>query len=128
MRLLLDTHIFLWLNSEPAKLSVKALEACSNPDNHLYLSLISLWEIQIKAQLGKLHLQSSWQKMLEVQRVENGLQTLPLSENHIKQLGQLPSHHKDPFDRLLIAQAQTEEMLLVSADGVFTAYDVDLIW
>jgi len=66
--------------------------------------------------------------MLEVQRVENGLQTLSLDENHIKQLSQLASHHKDPFDRLLIAQAQTEEMPLVSADGVFTAYDVDLIW
>jgi len=127
VRLLLDTHIFLWLNSEPEKLSATALEACGNPDNHLYLSLISLWEIQIKFQLGKLHLQSSWQKMLEVQRVDNGLQTLSLDENHIRQLSQLAPHHKDPFDRLLIAQAQTEKMPVVSADRVFTAYDVDLI-
>lgn len=128
MRLLLDTHVFLWLNSDPGKLSTKALNACAEPHNQLYLSLVSLWEIQIKSQLGKLHTTVPWQKMLAVQRAENGLQTLTMTEGHIEQLGQLHPYHKDPFDRLLFAQAQTEQMVLVTADKIATAYELELIW
>lgn len=127
MNLLLDTHIFLWLNDRPEKLSNQALKSCADPTNSIYLSLISLWEIQIKSQLGKLTISASWQTMVQTQSEENGLQILSLSQAHIEQLDLLGSHHRDPFDRMLIAQARAEEMVLVSADGVFENYDVMVI-
>ncbi len=128
MKLLLDTHIFLWLNDRPEKLSVAAMEACGNAENSLYLSLISLWEIQIKRQLGKLDIQAPWQEMMKTQKMENGLEVLPLKESHIEQLDRLEPHHRDPFDRMLISQAQVEGMEMVSADRAFTSYNVALIW
>ena len=127
-KLLIDTHIFLWLNDGPEKLSERALESCSDPSNLLYLSLVSLWEIQIKCQLGKLTTSVSWQRMVETQKEDNGLQILSLQEAHITQLESLILHHRDPFDRMLIAQARSEEMLLVSKDGAFNDYEVDVIW
>lgn len=128
MKLLLDTHIFLWLNDNPEKLSAVAMDACQNLDNSLYLSLISLWEIQIKRQLGKLDIQAPWQEMVKTQQVENSLEVLPLKEGHIEQLDRLEHHHRDPFDRMLISQAQVEGMKMVSADHAFTSYDVAVIW
>lgn len=116
--LLLDTHIFLWLNDQPEKLSRAALESCADPKNSIHLSLISLWEIQIKSQLGKLQLNVPWQSMVQKQCQENGLQVLALSEAHIEQLELLAPHHRDPFDRMLIAQAQVEKMVLVSVDSI----------
>ncbi|MEM9153111.1 MAG: type II toxin-antitoxin system VapC family toxin [Cyanobacteria bacterium P01_F01_bin.3] len=112
-QLLLDTHIFLWLNDRPESLSKAALKICATPTNELFLSLVSLWEIQIKAQLGKLHMSVPWSTMVQRQRDENCLQILAISEAHIEQLGSLELHHRDPFDRLLIAQAQIEKMPLV---------------
>jgi PIN domain nuclease of toxin-antitoxin system len=116
MRLLLDTHCFLWLNGQPEKLGA------------VFLSLISLWEIQIKHQLGKLDLKVPWQQMLNVQQAQNDMQILPVSLPYILQLGQLPMHHGDPFDRMLVAQAQFEGMALVTADAAMRPYDVEVIW
>ncbi|MEO0647646.1 MAG: type II toxin-antitoxin system VapC family toxin [Cyanobacteria bacterium J06650_10] len=126
-QLLLDTHIFLWLNDRPERLSKTAIESCADPTNELFLSLVSLWEIQIKSQLGKLQMSVPWPTMVQKQRDENGLQILAISEAHIEQLGSLNWYHRDPFDRLLIAQAQTEKMYLVSADGAFSHYEVTVI-
>ena len=126
--LLIDTHIFLWLNDKPEKLSEKALESCADPNNSIYLSLISLREIQIKSQLNKLQTSVPWEMMVETQQEENDLQVLTLSKAHIEQLSQLAMHHRDPFDRMLIAQARTEKMTLVSADRAFESYDIELIW
>ena len=126
-QLLLDTHIFLWLNDCPERLSRTAIENCANPANDLFLSLVSLWEIQIKSQLGKLQMSVPWQTMVQKQRDENGLQVLAISEAHIEQLGLLTLHHRDPFDRMLIAQAQAETMSLVSADSLFSSYGVTVI-
>ena len=92
MKLLLDTHIFLWLNSNPEKLTSRIHEACCNPENQLYLSLVSPWEIQIKQQLGKLHLNSELSDLLEVQIEQNGLNILPIKLEHIYALNALPQN------------------------------------
>lgn len=128
MNLLLDTHVFLWLNDTPEKLSPAALTACLDENNTLFLSLASAWEIQIKQQLGKLELSESLHTLVTTQQQQNGLQLLPIEMAHIEALSQLPSLHRDPFDRLLIAQSIQQHMQIVSADQVFTGYPVELIW
>ncbi|MBS3964259.1 MAG: type II toxin-antitoxin system VapC family toxin [Methylomonas sp.] len=128
MNLLLDTHVFLWLNDTPEKLSPAALAACQDENNTLFLSLASAWEIQIKQQLGKLELSESLHTLVTTQQQQNGLQLLPIEMAHIEALSQLPSVHRDPFDRLLIAQSIQQHMQIVSADQVFTGYPVELIW
>lgn len=128
MKLLLDTHAFLWLNAAPARVGKSAMPACQDRSNALYLSLASLWEIQIKHQLGKLDLKLPWAQMLDAQQQANGLEVLPVSVDHIQALEQLPAHHRDPFDRMLIAQARAEGMTLVSADAAMHPYDVSTLW
>jgi PIN domain nuclease of toxin-antitoxin system len=128
MKLLLDTNVFIWLNDAPHRVRDRVITVIANPDNDLFLSLTSIWEMQIKIQLGKLELSDSLPDILKTQQVENNIQILTINLNHIWSLENLPNHHRDPFDRLLIAQAQTEDMTLVSADGMFELYDVDLLW
>ncbi len=128
MKLLLDTHVFLWLNDTPEKLSPTALAACHDENNTLYLSLVSAWEIQIKQQLGKLELSESLQTLIYTQQQQNSLQLLAIELAHIEALRQLPSVHRDPFDRLLIAQSIQQQMHMMSADQIFTAYPVKLVW
>lgn len=128
MKLLLDTNVFIWLNDSPHRVREQVMTVIASPDNDLFLSLTSIWEMQIKIQLGKLELSDSLPDILKTQQVENNLQVLAIDLNHIWSLKNLPNHHRDPFDRLLIAQAQTEGMTLVSADGIFEMYDVDLLW
>ena len=134
MTLLLDTHIFLWLMHESEKLSKLALEACKDSNNRLYLSIASVWEMQIKHQLGKLELNISLEEMIEEQGQTNDLQILPITTKHILALYNFPFqlkpsfYHKDPFDRILIAQAVVENAYLVSADSVFKNYQVKLLW
>lgn len=103
MKLLLDTHIFLWLNDTPEKLSDVARQVCEDMENSLYLSMASIWEIQIKQQLGKLQLGTSWRQMVKIQQQDNGMLVLPIELAHIEALNDLPAVHRDPFDRLLIA-------------------------
>ncbi len=103
MKLLLDTHIFLWLNFEPEKLSDHIRDVCSDSANQLYLSMVSPWEIQIKQQLGKLKFQSPLNKLINVQIEQNDLILLPIQLKHIYALSDLPHIHKDPFDRLDVA-------------------------
>ena len=127
MNLLLDTHIFLWLNEQPEKLSANILKHCEDSKNTLFLSHVSPWEIQIKQQLGKLTLDEPLQAVIETQQQENDLQLLSIKLSHIYALAQLPHHHRDPFDRLLIAQAIVEEMSVISVDGHFAEYPVKLV-
>ncbi len=127
MKLLLDTHIFLWLNSHPQKLSETILEACANTNNQLVLSHVSPWEIQIKQQLGKLQLDAPLSKLVETQIDQNNMQMLPIKLKHIYALNTLPAIHKDPFDRLLIAQAGIESMTLVSVDKKIQQYSIEVI-
>ena len=128
MKLLLDTHTFLWLDGSPEQLSPTALVACENPTNQLYLSVVSAWEIQIKHQINRLQLEVPLDEMIRGQQAANDLSILSVELHHIYALQQLPLHHNDPFDRLLIAQAKAEQMRLVSADSQFAPYLVDVIW
>ena len=124
MKLLLDTHILLWMAEAPHKLTKNAQDAIQDPQNLLFLSVVSVWEMQIKAQIGKLHLPLPIREFVTVQRVINQIHTLPVMEGHIWALDTLPTFHKDSFDRLLIAQAITENCQFVTADAVFAQYPV----
>ncbi len=128
MNLILDTHTFIWWADEPEKLSVSALHALENEDNRLLLSLVSLWEMQIKIQLGKMNLRLPLQDLITSQEQANGVEILPITQDHIFALDQLPFHHKDPFDRLLIAQCLIEQGCLVSADPKLAVYSATLLW
>lgn len=127
-RLLLDTHTFLWWDSKPDQLTATVLALCRDPSVILFLSLVSLWEIQIKSGLGKLPLSLPLAEIIRDQQAQHGLQLLPILPAHIYALDGLPLHHKDPFDRLLIAQALTEGLPLASADSLITPYPISVIW
>ena len=128
MNFLLDTHVFLWMAAEPEKLSVKAEECIMNADNALYLSIVSLWEMQIKTQLGKLALDVSLDELWHKQQTQSGILLLLTREEHVWELGNLPQLHSDPFDRLLIAQSRHEDMSLISADGIVSKYETKVVW
>ena len=128
MKLLLDTHTFIWWDSEPQRLSQQVLKMCQDPDNVLLASVASLWEMQIKLQLGKLKLNKPLTELVSGQQAINNIEILDVKLEHVLALAKLPSHHKDPFDRLLIAQADIEEAILVSKDQIFTEYEVKVVW
>lgn len=127
-RLLLDTHTFLWWDSQPEKLSARVLALCRDPAVILYLSLVSLWEIQIKSSLGKLPLALPLRDIVQEQQAQHALQLLPITPAHIYVLGTLPLHHNDPFDRLLIAQSISEGLPFASVDSQFSPYPASVIW
>ncbi len=127
MKLLLDTHTFIFWDSQPSKLSQRALELLTNKDNLRLLSVVSLWEIQIKQQLGKLTLNKTLEDIILIQQ-NNYIEILPITVAHILALDSLPLYHKDPFDRLLIAQANRENAVLISCDSVFANYSVQVEW
>lgn len=127
MKLLLDTHIFIWWANEPERLSQAVLSALKDESNTLLLSVASAWEMQVKLQLSKLKLNLQLQELIQSQQEANGLQLLTIELKHILALSILPSHHKDPFDRLLIAQAIVEDTTLVSADSKLSAYPVKFL-
>lgn len=128
MNLLLDTHTFVWWRDDPEKLSAKAFELISDPDNEVYLSVVSAWELQIKIAFNKVELKESLRSSIEEEQQTNGFLLLPVTLPHVLHLEHLPSHHKDPFDRLLISQAAVENMHLVSGDARFTDYSISLLW
>jgi PIN domain nuclease of toxin-antitoxin system len=128
MNILLDTHEFLWLRNAPEKIPEKVLTAYYDINNDVFLSIASIWEMQIKHQLGKLELELPLNNLIEEQCVNNGLQILSIETYHIYALADLPFHHKDPFDRLILIQAKLENLKLASADNVFGYYDIDLFW
>ena len=121
------THIFWW-DSEPEKLSSTVLTLCRDRTNILLLSMASVWEMQIKLQLGKPKLNLPLAEIIENQQQTNNIEILPNGLTHVLALDSLPSHHKDPFHRLLIAQANVEDTILVSRDPVFTHYPVEVVW
>jgi PIN domain nuclease of toxin-antitoxin system len=128
MKLLLDTHGFVWWASNSAKLPPAVRTHCSDPANTLLLSVVSVWEMQIKIQLGKLKVGRPLPDLIEHHRQVNQMQVLPVNLEHVLALDVLPVNHKDPFDRLLIAQATVEDVFLVSGDPVFSSYPVKLLW
>ncbi len=128
MKLLLDTHTFIWWDSYPEKLPTVMFNRLQAPENQLLLSLASLWEIQIKFQLGKLTLRGNLADIVQQQQAENNITLLPIEFSHILELEQLPQHHRDPFDRLLIAQSRVELVAIVSRDASFKSYDCQVVW
>ena len=121
MKLLWDTHTFLWFVAGSNELSQKALQTITNPSNEHFISIASLWEISIKTALGKLAIQGSYSTVIN-DITENGLQILSINFAHTVQQNQLPLHHRDPFDRMIVSQAIVEDMHLISKDEVFDSY------
>lgn len=126
--ILLDTHVFIWLDIVPQKLSTTAKHVLTDSNQQLYLSLVSVWEMQIKMQLNKLSLQNSLRETIQSQQQVNGIQLLPIRLDHVLAVASLPFHHRDPFDRLLIAQTRVEALRLLTNDGDIQKYDVETIW
>jgi PIN domain nuclease of toxin-antitoxin system len=128
MKVLLDTHVFLWLIIGDERLSKKARKAFLDPQNQIFLSAVSLWEIGIKVSLGKLSLKDGWVKQFEKEMKINTIQVLPIEITHCENISTLPFHHRDPFDRMLISQATVERMAILTADSRFSDYGVKCIW
>jgi PIN domain nuclease of toxin-antitoxin system len=128
MKLLFDTHTFIWWDSQPNNLSQTALTLLQDRSNILLLSVISIWEMQIKLQLGKITLNHPLLEIIENQQKTNQIEVLTVKLTHVLALDSLPIVHKDPFDRLLIAQANVENAALVSCDPIVAQYPVNLIW
>lgn len=128
MKLLLDTHSFLWFIEDDARLSRTAKTIIEDGDNEVLLSVGSLWEMAIKVSLGKLKFSQPFATFVPAQLATNTISLLPITVDHPAQVVTLPFHHRDPFDRLLIAQALTEDIPIVGADAVFDGYGVKRFW
>jgi PIN domain nuclease of toxin-antitoxin system len=124
VRILPDSHALLWLLKDSPRLSVRARELMIDDDNPFLFSAAAVWEIRIKQALGKLeHVQDAFEVFEEV-----GVTPLPITYAHAEAAAALPLHHRDPFDRMLVAQAQLEDAVIVTADPAFAAYDVRTAW
>jgi len=128
MRLLLDTHAFLWFVLNDAKLSSTARGVISDPLNAVAISPASYWELAIKVSLGKYQLSAPFQLFMEQQIAVNRFEILHILVSHAAALTTLPLHHRDPFDRLLVAQAIAEQIPLVSGDAALDAYGIQRLW
>ncbi len=127
MKYLLDTHTLLWFLNEDQQLKPSTLELIENADL-IYVSIASLWEIAIKYSLGKLSLPNDYKKIFPYQLTQNDIDVLPIKIHHIYGINHLEFHHRDPFDRIIIAQSMAEDLPIISKDGVFDKYDVKCIW
>jgi len=127
MKILLDTHVWLWWLTEPERLPVDIQSALEDGGNELFLSVVTSWEIAIKYALGKLPLPEPPAAFVEARLVRDGLRTLHIEHRHALAVAELSFHHHDPFDRLLIAQAQGESMILATVDPKIRTYDVEIL-
>ncbi len=128
MRVLLDTHAFLWAITDNTRLTKKARKCFLNEENKLFLSLASVWEIAIKASLDRLEFTKPIDELLPDQIRSNDISLLHIEMGHVLRVAKLPFHHRDPFDRLLVAQSLVENMPLLSADNHLDFYDINRIW
>ncbi len=128
MNVLLDTHALIWFYEADPKLSAAARAAITDPANTIFVSAASYWEIAIKLGTGKLTLAVPYPDFIQHAILDNGFRILPIEPRHTAGLIGLPLHHRDPFDRLLIAQAVVEDIPIVSADAAFDPYPVRRIW
>jgi PIN domain nuclease of toxin-antitoxin system len=118
LKILLDTHLLLWWLGNSSDLSAQARAHISDPENTIFVSAVSLWEIWLKASLGKLRLPADFEEKMAAETFES----LPLTATHARQVALLPWHHRDPFDRMLVAQARAENLILLTADKGVTPY------
>ena len=128
MRFLLDTHAFIWWIIDDSRLSTVARDAIGNPENRLYLSAASTWEIILKAEAGKISLPDKASEFIEKQLQENSVEPLPIKIPHTLAMTTLPAIHKDPFDRMLIAQSRYEEMTIITDDSLISEYEVNTLF
>lgn len=128
MRLLLDTHAFLWFITNDPKLSAAARARIADPNNEILISPASYWEAAIKVSLKKYPLTVPFELFIRNGIDGNGFKILPIEPKHVAELSALPFHHKDPFDRLLIAQALVENISIVSGEAIFDTYQVQRVW
>jgi len=128
MRALLDTHAFLWWIADDPRLSPRAREIIANSNNELFLSAASGWEMAIKTRLGKLQVPGELEPFVGEQLRVNAILPLAVQMTHALHVYTLPEHHRDPFDRLLVAQAQVERMPILTADSQIAQYAVEVVW
>ena len=128
MRYLLDTHTLIWLFSNNPQLSNQARSIITDESNELFVSIASIWEMTIKSSLGKLNLTIPLSDLIAQKLIPSDIQLLPIQLEHLAVLQILPFHHRDPFDRILIAQAISDRLTLLSTDAAFKSYDVDCNW
>jgi PIN domain nuclease of toxin-antitoxin system len=128
MRFLIDTHVFLWFINGDNRLSQSVRKAIEGEENEVLLSIASVWEIAIKTNVGKLGLAKPFAELIPEQIIENEIELTPISMDDLKVVALLPLHHRDPFDRLLIAQALVQEIAIASDDSSFKQYGVQLLW
>ncbi len=128
MRILIDTHVFIWWTSDSQKLSSGVYNLLTDSSTEAILSVVSIWEMQIKLSLGKLQFKIPLPELVEDEIKRNRIELLQLDVSHIYALSDLPLHHRDPFDRLLIAQSMSEKLEIVSVDEKFDMYGVQRFW
>lgn len=128
MKLLLDTHSFIFYVDRPDAFPSMARAALEDSSNDLFLSVVSPWEIQIKSTLGKLQLSKPAAELVQAELDRAAIELLPITLHHIDALSRLPNHHRDPFDRLLVAQAIHEGLTLVSSDQTIAKYGAPVLW
>lgn len=128
MRLLLDTHAFLFWITDSDELSVRAREHIEDPENELYLSAVSGWEIAIKTKLNRLALPGPPERVITEQMAYNHIQSLSIQMSHALNTFHLPQLHRDPFDRMLVAQSRVEEIPILTRDPAISQYEVETIW
>lgn len=128
MRLLLDTCTFLWLIAGAPELSTRARDLFGDPDNDIYLSAVSAWEIAVKYGLGRLPLPEAPERFVPAQRDRHGIQPLALDEESALHLARLPRLHRDPFDRMLVCQAIVHGLVILGPDPAITQYPVRAAW
>jgi PIN domain nuclease of toxin-antitoxin system len=128
MRYLLDTHAFLWWITDSDLLSERVRDIITDGANTLYLSAASGWEIAIKADLGRLHLPDDPEKVIPEQMSSNAIIGLPIQMSHALHVHSLPRHHRDPFDRILVAQSRVEQLPILTSDPKIAKYGVEVIW
>lgn len=124
MRFVLDTNVFIWWRDGSERLSNRIRDQIGEPESEILVSITSLWEITIKRALGKLRFLQDFEEVLS----EEGFDLLPLTNPHLRALANLPLHHRDPFDRVLIAQALAERIPVATADRRFTSYGAKVLW
>lgn len=128
MKFLLDTHVLIWFIMGDTRLPIPLRAVIETIENHRLVSVASVWEIAIKMSLGKLDMGAPFTALIPDQLIANRIEMLPIAVAHLHQVAQLPFHHRDPFDRLLIAQSQVEQIPLLSHDATFDPYSVQRIW
>lgn len=128
MEMLLDTHVFLWWVNDSPELSKNVITLITDEENTLYLSTASLWEMAIKLSLGKLEINVPLQEFIDTQMLINKIYEMPIQRTHVVKVVDLPFHHRDPFDRLLIAQALVKNIPVISKDKILNLYGVKRLW